>query len=245
MRTYRHALLVSILALLLPATTPFLSLPTSFVAQRSSIVSPQTSTANTSEDAAPTSASSELLKFVAASDRSDETCSTILNRIKDLEASYDTSSFAASSLEGSWLLEFVINPDKGTQGDVSAQGIVFPTEGQKTTQDIDADKQRIVNTITTSEGLFTKVEVSGDLELKSPKRNNRAWVTFTGGEVNNSVNLDPLFSFINWLKDLGLSTGEGDSRANLCISATNSKEVSDTINTISHTTRYALRLNSL
>ena len=78
------------------------------------------------------SSSSDLLSYVSSvtSSPSSSESSKILSKIILLEESYDSTTFDPQLLDGPWLLNFVINPDKDTQGDVSAAGLTFPTEGK-------------------------------------------------------------------------------------------------------------------
>jgi hypothetical protein len=78
------------------------------------------------------SSSSDLLSYVSSvtSSPSSSESSSILSKIILLEETYDSTTFDPKLLDGPWLLNFVINPDKNTQGDVSAAGLTFPTEGK-------------------------------------------------------------------------------------------------------------------
>ena len=78
------------------------------------------------------SSSSDLLSYVSSvtSSPSSSESAKILSKIILLEESYDSTTFDPKLLDGPWLLNFVINPDKNTQGDVSAAGLTFPTEGK-------------------------------------------------------------------------------------------------------------------
>ncbi|GMH69588.1 hypothetical protein TrRE_jg3348 [Triparma retinervis] len=158
-----------------------------------------------------------IMTYNPDSTSTDAYIQNVLGEVADLENSFDVNTFNPASLAGTWELVFTCNPKDGSYGDVSAQGLKFPTDTKLTTQGIEYVEGgiRIINRIvdrfqsSPSSGVIGDVEVSGEVEL-DPVRPNRVNVNFDASTVeafSSSFDLSFLFKGIKFARGLGAMDG--------------------------------------
>eukprot|EP00520_Triparma_pacifica_P010761 CAMPEP_0118633702 /NCGR_PEP_ID=MMETSP0785-20121206/1141_1 /TAXON_ID=91992 /ORGANISM="Bolidomonas pacifica, Strain CCMP 1866" /LENGTH=210 /DNA_ID=CAMNT_0006524601 /DNA_START=18 /DNA_END=647 /DNA_ORIENTATION=- len=146
-----------------------------------------------------------LLTYEPSTTTTDAYIQQVLGEVEILEKSFadEVDNFNPASLEGEWELLFTCNIKDGSYGDVSAQGLKFPTDSKLTTQEIIYEnggiriKNRIVDRInaessqSSSSSIIGDVEVGGEINL-----DNRVNVNFDSSTIeafSTSVDLSFLF----------------------------------------------------
>lgn len=164
-----------------------------------------------------------LLTYEPSATTTDAYIQQVLGEIETLEKSFanEVDNFNPASLEGVWELLFTCNVKDGSYGDVSAQGLKFPTDSKLTTQEIIYEnggiriKNRIVDRAnaesspSSSSSIIGDVEVGGEINL-DPEKPNRVNVNFDTSTIeafSTPVDLSFLFKGIKFARGLGAMDG--------------------------------------